>query len=158
MATKLPLDPRKSPWKRGDVCTLDFKKNGFVLSHTMDYLEVRWMGNEGIEKIPTENIEDVLRVAHADSPSGTDGKTNLEALEAIESLSRIRNAMDSRMKSIKSDGERREVDALIKRSFNPECTFDRKHTKLLFDLAIDPVRVNLYWKLRERWHRFIHHH
>jgi hypothetical protein len=53
-----PLDPRESPWKRGDVCTLGFKKSGFVLNHTPEYLEVRWMSSdEGVERIPAEEID-----------------------------------------------------------------------------------------------------
>jgi len=159
MSSRLPpLDPRKSPWKRGDVCTLGFEKNGFVLDYTVEYLEVRWMGNEGVERIPAEDIDNLLRVAHADSPSADGTKTNLETLEALESLSRIQNAVSDRMKAVKNENEKRELDALIKRSFGPQCTFDRKHTDLLFDLAIDPQRVSWYWKLRERWHRFVHHH
>jgi hypothetical protein len=42
MTTHPSLDPRKSPWKRGDVCTKGFERNGFVLNHTPEYLEVRW--------------------------------------------------------------------------------------------------------------------
>lgn len=153
-----PLDPRKHPWKRGDVCTLGFKKNGFVLNHTREHLEVRWMPNEGIERIPAEDIDNVLRIMHADSLSPDGKRTNLESLEAIESLSRIKDAVTERMKTVKNDNEKKELDALIKRSFGPECTFDRKHANLLFELAIDPQRVSWYWKLRERWHRFVHHH
>lgn len=32
------LDPRKNPWKRGDICTRGFEKNGFVLTRTAEYL------------------------------------------------------------------------------------------------------------------------
>jgi hypothetical protein len=87
-----------------------------------------------------------------------DPKSIAQLRKDHDALLRVRNAIDSRMAAIKSDAERRDVDALMKRSFNPECSFDRKHTSLLFNLAIDPARVSLYWKLRERCHRFIHHH
>jgi hypothetical protein len=157
--TQPPLDPRKSPWKRGDVCTLGFKKNGFVLSHTPEYLEVRWMSpHEGIERIPAEDIDDLLRVMHADGPSPSGKGTNLESLEASESLRRIKDAVTERMKLVTDPTEKRELDALIARSFSPKCAFDRKHGHILFDLAIDPQRVSLYWKLRERLHRLVHHH
>ncbi|MBZ5539150.1 MAG: hypothetical protein LAN61_01390 [Acidobacteriia bacterium] len=116
------------------------------------------MPNEGIERIPAEDIDNVLRIMHADSLSPDGKRTNLESLEAIESLSRIKDAVTERMKTVKNDNEKKELDALIKRSFGPECTFDRKHANLLFELAIDPQRVSWYWKLRERWHRFVHHH
>jgi hypothetical protein len=153
-----PLDPRKTPWKRGDVCTLGFKKSGFVLHHTPEYLEIRWMGNDGVERIPAENVDDVLRVAHADSLTADGTQSNLETLEVLESVSRLKNAIAERMKTVTSEGEKRELDALIARSFGPKCAFDRKHGNILFDLAIDPQRVSRYWKLRERWHRFVHHH
>jgi hypothetical protein len=153
-----PLDPRKTPWKRGDVCALGFEKMGWVLNNTPEYLEVRWTGDDGVERIPAETIDDVHRVAHADSltPDGT--QSNLETLEALESISRLKNAVANRLRAVKNETEKRELDALIKRFISPQCPFDREHTKLLFDLAIDPQRVSWYWKLRERWHRFVHHH
>src|SRR5208337_2548202 len=103
MATQRPLDPRKSPWHRGDVVTLGFKKNGFVLSHTPEYLEVRWMSHDGVdavdaivEKIPTEDVDSVLRVMHADSIAPDGDKTCLESLEAIEALERVQLAVANR--------------------------------------------------------------
>jgi hypothetical protein len=132
------------------------------LSHSPWYKNsvrpVRWAGDDGVERIPAVTVDDVLRVAHADSltPDGT--QSNLESLEALESISRLKNAVANRMRAVKNETEKRELDALIKRSFSPECVFDRKHTKLLFDLAIDPQRVSWYWKLRERIHRIVHHH
>ena len=140
------------------MCTLGFTKNGFVLKHTAEYLEVRWMANEGIERIQTEDIDSVLRVMHADDLSPDGKRTNLQSLEALESLSRLNDAVTQRMKTVKNENEKKQLDALIKRSFGPECKFDRKHANLLFDLAIDPQRVSWYWKLRERLHRFVHHH
>jgi hypothetical protein len=58
-----PLDPRKSLWKRGDVCTRGFETVGFVLSHTPEYLEVRWHGRDGndtIEKVAACEVDDIL--------------------------------------------------------------------------------------------------
>ncbi len=68
-----PLDPRKSPWKRGDVCSLGFEKHCFVMSYTLEYLEVRWMSDGSIERIPADTVDTVLRVAHGDS-LGPDGR------------------------------------------------------------------------------------
>jgi hypothetical protein len=158
MTTSPPLDPRKTPWTRGDVCTIGFKKNGFVLSHTPEYLEVRWLQRGGVERIPAQDVDNLLRVAHASSPTADGKSTNLEALEVIESLSRVEAAVSERMKMVKNENEKRELDSLIKRSFSPQCTFDRKHTSLLFDLAIAPQTVSWYGKLRERFHRLVHHH
>jgi hypothetical protein len=72
MATSPSLDPRKSPWKRGDVCTRGFERPGFVLDHTSEYLEVRW-SDDSKERIPTDAVDSLLRVAHADS-LGPDGR------------------------------------------------------------------------------------
>ena len=85
-------------------------------------------------------------------------KSVSELIQEQRSLIRVRNAIAQRIANVRSEEEKREINALMKRSISPQCSFDRKHTKLLLDLAIDPPRVNLYWKLRERWHRFIHHH
>jgi hypothetical protein len=157
--TQPPLDPRKSPWKRGDVCTSGFKKNGFVLNYTPEYLEVRWMSpNEGVERIPAEDIDNLLRVMHADSLSAGGKMTNLEALMTIEALSHVEDAIRERMKRVKNEAEKKELDVLIKRSFNPECAFDRKYSKELVTLAIAPREVSWSWKLRERIHRVVHHH
>jgi hypothetical protein len=159
MTTSHPsLDPRKTPWTRGDVCTIGFKKNGFVLNYTSEYLEVRWMPRGGVERIPAEDIDNLLRVAHASSPTADGKNTNLETLEVIESLSRVEAAITERMKTVKNENEKKEFDSLIKRSFDPQCAFDRKHTGLLFDLAIAPQTVSWYGKLRERFHRLVHHH
>jgi hypothetical protein len=82
-----PFDPRKTPWKRGDICTKDLKeKTGFVLNHTPEYLEVRW-GQEGIvERLTGADAECVFRLAHADSPTADGTMTNLEALKELEHL------------------------------------------------------------------------
>jgi hypothetical protein len=62
-----PLDPRKTPYTRGDFVTRGFKKAGLVTAHTPTYLEVRWneAGNEGndkIERVPTADIDTLVRV------------------------------------------------------------------------------------------------
>jgi hypothetical protein len=99
------LDPRKNPWKRGDLCTRGFKNNGFVLNYTPEYLEVRWMGDEGVERIPAENIDDLLRVAHADSLA-PGGRTYRETLESCcEGLRFISEGIRERMKTVKTKAE-----------------------------------------------------
>ena len=85
MATSPFLDPHKSPWRRGDVCTLGFERNCLVLNHTPEYLEVRWMDGGGIERIPTDAIDSLLRVPHADG-LGPDGRrTNLKISSSFRS-------------------------------------------------------------------------
>ncbi len=153
-----PLDPRKYPWRRGDVCSLGGSKSGFVLDHTPEYLEVRWMPEGVVERLTHGDAESVIRHAHADSISPGGKGTNLEALETIEALTRIEDAIRERMKTVKNETEKKELDVLIKRSFNPECAFDRKYSKELAALAIAPHEVGWFWKLRERIHRVVHHH
>jgi len=118
MATSPSLDPHKSPWKRGDVCTLGFEKNCFVLSHTSEYLEVRWMNDGGVERIQTDAIDSLLRVAHADG-LGPDGRrTNLEYLQAREALDFLEHGLAERTKAIKSDKEKQQLDRLVRRIFS----------------------------------------
>lgn len=114
------LDPRKTPYRRGDVVTLGFKKVGLVREFTPAYLEVRWndAGNEGndkIERIPTEDIDNLVRVSHADALSPGGNRTNLQALEAIESLEHVRALAAERTKTIKSPSEQAHVNSLIAR-------------------------------------------
>jgi len=148
------LDPRKSPWKCGDVCTRDFKTVGFVVSHTSDYLEIRWNrdGIEEIERIPTDVVDDILRVAHADALSPADERTNLENLEKLEALDALENAISNR--TFKDDREKSEVDNLIRRSFATDgCAWDKKNASQLLVLALKPEEVGVSFKLRERLHR-----
>jgi hypothetical protein len=156
--TQPPPDTRKNLWKRGDVCTLGSEKTGFVLNHTPEYLEVRW-GPEGVaERLTAREAERVLRVALADSPTASGTMTNLEALNQLEALCYMEDAIHERMKRVKNEAEKKELDKLIERSFQPKCAFDRKYSHELTTLAIAPREVSWHWKLRERWHRFVHHH
>jgi len=148
------LDPRKSPWKRGDVCTLGFEKYCFVLNHTPEYLEVLWVSDHSIERIPTEAIDRLLRVAHADS-LGPDGRrTNLEHLEAVERLSRLKHALAERMETVKDEDEKEKLDRLVRRMFaEDECKWDKKNQTKLLALLAAPKSVGVIFKLRERIHR-----
>ena len=78
-------------------------------------------------------------------------------IEKRDKLLQLQEAIEKRIAGVNKE-EQREIDALTKRSFDPQCAFDRKHTELLYTLALFPETVGWYWKLRERWHRFIHHH
>src|SRR6267378_1626290 len=118
MPTPQPsLNPRKIPWKRGDVCSLGPTKRGFVLDSTPDYLEVRWMPEGVVERLTDGDAASVIRHMHADSISASGKMTNLEALETIEALTRVEEVSRERSKSIKNEAEQQEVDMLIKRSF-----------------------------------------
>jgi hypothetical protein len=152
--TPQPLDPRKSPWKRGDVCTLGFEKNGFVVDCTSQHLEVRWMPGAVVERIPAEDIDNLLRVAHADS-LGPDGhRTNFQFLEAIESLSRREEAVAERIKTVKNENEKEELDRLTRRLFAEDgCEWDKKHAAELWALLLEPNDVGVVFKFRERLHR-----
>jgi hypothetical protein len=153
-----PLDPRKTPYTRGDVVTRGFKQFGMVREYTPAYLEVRWNkeGNEGnakIERVPTERIDDLLRVAQADAFFSADGQTNLQTLNGIEALERIQEGLRNRMKSITSPAEQAEVDGLVKRAWGDKCAWDRKNQANLLLLIIDPDNVGMLFKVRERIHR-----
>jgi hypothetical protein len=154
MTTSPSLDPRKSPWKRGDVSTLGFKRTCFVLSHTPEYLEVRW-GDNGVEKIPTDAVDSLLRVAHAES-LGPDGRrTNLEYLQSLETLDFLEHGMTERVKTLKSDKEKKELDRLVRRIFSEgQCKWDARHATQLTMLLAAPQNVGTAFRIRERIHRF----
>ena len=156
-----PLDPHKTPYTRGDVVTRGFKKDGLVTAHTPTYLEVRWneAGNEGndeIERVPTADIDTLVRVAHADGLSPGGKQTNLESLEAIESLERVRALAIERMKTIKNPQEQLEVNSLIARANATDgCDWDKQHYVGLMKLALELWNVGLIFKLQERAHRMV---
>ena len=160
-----PLDPRKTPYTRGDVVTRGFKQVGMVTDYTPAYLEVRWNdeGNEGndkIERVPMERVDDLLRVAHADTLFSTDGQTNLQTLNGIEALERIQVGIRNRIKTIRSPAEQAEVDGLVKRAFASDgCAWDKKNQGQLMHLIVEPQSVGAFFKIRERVHRmFCRHH
>jgi hypothetical protein len=154
-----PLDPRKTPFARGDVVTRGFKLAGLVTEVTSSYLEVRWNkeGNEGhdkIERIPAAEMDNLVRVAHADSLSAGGDQTNLQTLEAIEALESINIAMRNRMATIKTPQEKAEVDSLVTRAFAKDrCPWDRKNAARIFQLAVEPNNVGMLFKIQERIHR-----
>ena len=62
-----------------------------------------------------------------------------ELLKERESLLRLKEAMEKRLANIHSKEEQREVEALSERALNPQCTFDRQHTEMLYTLALFPL-------------------
>lgn len=147
------LDPRKNPWKRGDLCTRGLKNRGFVLSHAPEYLEVRWMGDEGVERIPAENIDDLLRAAHADSLA-PGGRTYLETLESLEGLRFISEGIKERMKTVKTKAEEEELNRLVRRIATvDECAWDKQNYTNLIGMLIQPEEVGFVFKLRDRIHQ-----
>lgn len=134
------------------MCTRGFEKVRFVLSHTPEYLEIRWNGRDGIERVATREVDDILRVAHADGVSRAGHRTNLETLQVLEALERVRNTAANR--TFKSDREKRKADNLVRRSFAEDgCEWDRRNASVLLDLALKPEYVGIGFKLRERLHR-----
>jgi hypothetical protein len=154
MTTQSSLDPRINPWKRGDVCTRSLDTVGFVVSCTREYLEVRWTEGAGIEKIPADHVDDVLRVAHADGISPSGSRTNLESLQLLEALDGLRDALANR--TFKSDHDKLEADNLVRRALATDgCNWDKKNSGQLVGLALKPEQISVFFKVRERFHRVI---
>lgn len=139
--------------------TRGFNIAGLVTEYTPAYLEVRWCETDGegksrIERIPTAEIDDLVRMAHADSPSATGTGTNLETLEGLEALERVQILVAARIKTIKSPSEQAHVNSLIARANATDgCDWDKQHYVLLMKLALEPWNVGLVPKLQERAHR-----
>jgi hypothetical protein len=139
--------------------TRGFEIAGLVTEYTPLYLEVRWCDTDGegknkIERIPAAEIDDLVRMAHADSPSATGTGTNLEALKALEGLDRLRILTAERTKTIKNPREQAHVNSLVTRAHATDgCDWDKKHYVLLMKLALEPRNVGLIPKLQERLHR-----
>ena len=152
--TPQSLDPHENPWMRGDVCTKGFEKVGFVVSYTSGHLEILWPN--GVERVPSDEVDDIRRMAHWDSVPPGGQKTNLETLESLEALEILSNALSNALtdRAFKNEHEKAEVDNLIKRSFATDgCEWDKKHSTQLLTLALYPERVGIVFKLRERLHR-----
>jgi hypothetical protein len=150
-----PSDLSKDLWKRGDVCTQDFKTFGWVLCYTPHCLAVRWASGT-VETFSAGAMDGVLRVGHANSIGPAGGhETNLELLEVFEALDRVETA--SRNRKPKNDREQRELDNLIRRHFYAKdgCNWDKRHSASLYSLALWPETVSVIFKLRERLHRLL---
>lgn len=136
------------------MCTLGFEKLCFVLNHTTDYLEVKWMNDSRVERIPTQAIDTLLRLAHADS-LGPDGRrTNLEYLEAHEAFDFLEHGLVERMQTIKREEQRQALDRIVRRIFaEGKCQWDAGRKAQLTLLLVDPGSVGIAFKIRERIHR-----
>ena len=80
-----------------------------------------------------------------------------ELLEKRDSLLLLKEAIEKRIANI-SEVEKLEVEALSNRAIQPQCSFDRKYSKMLYLLALMPEQVSWHFKLREKIHRLVHHH
>ena len=80
-----------------------------------------------------------------------------ELIEKRDALLKLKEAIDNRIASLSRE-EALEVESLSRRALNPECAFDRKHSSMLYKLALTPKEVSWYFKFRERVHGLIHHH
>jgi hypothetical protein len=125
-----------------------------VLDHTPEYLEVLWMDDGGVERIPTDSIDSLLRVAHADG-LGPDGRrTSLEYLQVREGLDFLEHGLAERTKATKSEKERQELDRVVRRIFSEgKCKWDARHRGELTTLLAAPGSVGIAFKIRERIHR-----
>lgn len=149
-----PLDPRKYPWNFGDIVTAGFKKSGFVLDSTPDYLEVMWMPESITERVSKADADNLLRIAHASSLAEKGDKTNLEVCQEILALHRIETAVRDRIATCKTEEEKEFSNLLINRSFAKDgCDWDKAHGAKLFELAVKPSSVGIIFKLQERIHR-----
>ena len=81
-----------------------------------------------------------------------------EKFQKVLALEDLQDKIALRMNSFKSEEEKQQVNSLIRRAFSGECEFDRRHKADLITLAIAPHEVSWQFKLRERLHRYIHHH
>jgi hypothetical protein len=80
-----------------------------------------------------------------------------ELIEKRDAFLNLKEAIEKRITNL-SGRERLKVESLSNRALNPQCAFDRKHSGMLYQLALASKQVGWYFKFRERFHRFIHHH
>ena len=146
-------------WYRGEL-VIRGTEIGFVKNDTDDldeFLVIEWQS--GIERIHRSGLAGIRRSTEAET-NGLNGAglSPLKSLEALESVERVHAASVERSRTIRSQGEQRIVDDLIRRGFSEkfECDWDRKNADLLIVLALKPEEVGWLFKLRERLHRPVH--
>jgi len=123
---------------------------GLVASYTPEHLEVRW--KDCVERIPADEIDSVIRLAHADGPSANGEQTNLETLLALEALEHIGTLTKNR--KFKNAREKSEADNFIRRAYaTSSCYWDKKNSTNLARLALEPEKVGLGFKIQERLHK-----
>jgi hypothetical protein len=81
-----------------------------------------------------------------------------QLMEKIDAFDDLKYAIKERMASFSSPEEEAEANSFIKRAFDPQCEFDRKHKVELIALAISPHALSWHFKVRERIHRLSWHH
>jgi len=95
----------------------------------------------------------ILSVEMSEQPN----KPLNELLKERDDLLQLQEAIQRRLANASTE-EKLEIESLSKRAIEPACSFDRKHRKMLYCLALFPEEVGWYWKLKERIHRIVHHH
>jgi hypothetical protein len=80
-----------------------------------------------------------------------------ELARTFLALDNLESAVEARMVAVRSEKERRQVDNLVDRAFDPPCKWDRKNSVRLLLLALKPDKATVAFKLRERVHHMIHH-
>ena len=99
-----------------------------------------------------DEIESLVRLAHADGPSPSGEKTNLETLLTLEALERIGTL--ARNRKFKNARQKAEADNFIRRAYAPDaCYWDKKNAINLTRLALEPEKVSLVFKIEERLHK-----
>jgi hypothetical protein len=68
-----------------------------------------------------------------------------ELLEGRDNLLQLQEAIKNRLANASAE-EKLEIESLSKRANEPSCSFDRKHRKMLYSLALFPEQVGpLYY-------------
>jgi hypothetical protein len=80
-----------------------------------------------------------------------------ELVRQRDSLLALQEAMKNRLQNLSRE-EALEVESLSERAIHPKCSFDRKRSETLYEMALFPDQVPWLFKLRERLHRVLHHH
>ena len=150
---------REKGWYRGEL-VIRGTEIGFVKNDLEDldeFLVIEWQS--GVERIHRNGLTGIRKATEAET-NGLKGAglSPLKSLEALESIERVDAASVERSRTIRSQGEQRIVDDLIRRGFSEkfECDWDRKNADLLIVLALKPEEAGWLFKLRERLHRPIH--
>ena len=81
-------------------------------------------------------------------------RTNLQYLEVFETLDFLEHGVNDRVKTLKSDKERRVLDRIVRRAFaEGKCKWDARHASELLTLLAAPQNVGFVFRIRERIHR-----
>jgi hypothetical protein len=92
-----------------------------------------------------------------DSGVSDERATLTDMLEKREVRLGLIEAINAKL-AFSNEDEQLKVEALSNRALDPKCGFDRKHRLMIYALALAPDQVGWVFKLRERFHRLVHHH